>query len=76
MVHLFGVRRSTVCIIIHERCKAIVETMMERYTQFPSGDDMKVLDGFEEKWGLPQCVGAIDGSYIPISGPELNHTDY
>ena len=49
---------------------------MERYTQFPSGDDMKVLDCFEEKWGFPQCVGAINESHIPISAPELNHTDY
>ena len=38
---------------------------MERYTQFPSGDDMKVLDCFEEKWGFPQCVGAINESHIP-----------
>ena len=47
------------------------------YIRFPSGDEMKkVLDGFEEKWGFQQCVGAIVGSHIPISAPELNHTDY
>ena len=25
---------------------------------------------------LPQCVGAIDGSHIPINAPNRNHTDY
>ena len=73
MAHLFGVQRSTVCIIVYEMCKAIVETMMEKYIKMPSGDDMKVLDGIEDKWGFPQCVGAIGGSHIPISAPELNH---
>lgn len=35
-----------------------------------------MIQGFEEKWNLPQCAGAIDGSHIPVKGPLLNHTDY
>ena len=35
-----------------------------------------VVGGFECKWGFPQCVGAIDGSHIPIAAPEMSHTDY
>ena len=27
---------------------------------------MDVVRGFEEKWGFPQCFGAVDGSHIPI----------
>lgn len=30
----------------------------------------------ERRWGLPQCVGAIDGSHIPILGLEEYHTEY
>ena len=33
-----------------------------------------VMDEFQAKWELPQCVGAIDDSYF-ILAPELNHTD-
>ena len=35
-----------------------------------------VVDGFLTKWGVPQCVGAIDGCHIPIAAPVNNHTDY
>ncbi|KAK7910497.1 hypothetical protein WMY93_015181 [Mugilogobius chulae] len=31
---------------------------------------------FELKWGLPQCIGAVDGSHIPILAPQEYHTEY
>ena len=75
--HLFGVARSTVCSIVQDTCRAIVSTLMSTYIQFPTGEALtKVVDEFERKWGFPQRAGAIDGSHIPISAPELNHTDY
>ena len=65
------------CTIVHETCEAIVVTLMKTYIKFPAGEELrKVVDGFEGRWGFPQCVGAIDGLHIPISAPELNHTDY
>ena len=33
-------------------------------------------DGFESKWGFPQCTGAIDRSHIPIIAPAENALDY
>ncbi len=30
----------------------------------------------ENKWGIPHCIGAIDGSHIPIIAPEEYHCDY
>ena len=45
--------------------------------KFPSGDWLnQTVDEFKTKWGVPLCFGAIDGSHIPISAPELLHTDY
>ena len=77
IAHLFGIARSTVCTIVHDTCRAILRALMDVYIKFPSGEALeKVIDGFENKWGFPQCVGASDGSHIPISAPELNHTDY
>ena len=50
---------------------------MVQYIKFPEGESLKqVVDGFDSKWGFPQCIGAIDGCHIPVSAPDLNHTDY
>ena len=77
IAHLFGVARSTVCEIVHETCQAIVTVLLRKYIKFPSAEQVdSAVDGFKTKWGVPQCVGAIDGSHIPISAPLLNHTDY
>ena len=65
--HLFGVGMSTAYNIVHEVCKAIVDSLLEKYITIPQGNAaMDVVRGFEEKWGFPQCFGAVDGSHIPI----------
>ena len=75
--HLFGVARCTVCTVVHETCAAIVSVLLKRFISFPEGSELNhIVEGFEKKWGLPQCAGAIDGSHIPISAPSNNHTDY
>ena len=75
--HLFGIARATVCTILHDTCEAIVEVLLKRYISFPTGNKLQqVIDGFESRWGVPQCVGAVDGCHIPVSPPALCHTDY
>ena len=75
--HLFGVGHSTVCVIIHDTCAAIVKVLSDKYISFPTGNNLKkVVDRFRTKWEIPQCAGAIDGSHIPVKSPALNHTDY
>ena len=56
---------------------AIVQKLKEQYIKFPTGRAQQdVISGFENRWGFPQCVGALDGSHIPVQAPSLNHTDY
>ena len=77
IAHLFGIARSTVCEIVHETVEAIVNKLLGQYIKFPTGEAQReVIRGFERKWNFPQCVGAIDGSHIPVQAPLLNHTDY
>ena len=75
--HLFGVGVSTVCNAVHEFCRVIVDTMSAKYITIPNHQQVsRIVDGFSTKWGFPQCIGAIDGTHIPIIAPKENHVDY
>ena len=37
IAHLFGVSRSTVCVIVHDVCNAIVQLLLPKYTQVRQG---------------------------------------
>ena len=54
-----------------------MDILLPEYINVPSGDRLQnIIDGFLHKWGFPQCVGAIDGSRIPIIAPKENALDY
>ena len=64
---LFGLGRSTVGELVLDTCSFIVCHLMPAYVRVPDHHDLKVvMDELENRWGLPQTVGAIDGSHIPI----------
>ena len=68
IVHRRGIAHSTVCEIVQETCDAIVKSLLHKYIEFPSGNKLdSLVDGFNTKWGVPQCVGAVDGCHIPQS---------
>ncbi|XP_003389956.1 PREDICTED: protein ANTAGONIST OF LIKE HETEROCHROMATIN PROTEIN 1-like [Amphimedon queenslandica] len=75
--HLFGVSKASVCLAIRQVCRAILTTLLERYIKWPSGENLKnIISGFKHKFGFPQCVGAVDGTHIPIISPEDYPADY
>ena len=77
IAHLFGVSRASVCLIVRDVCDAIVQVLLPKYIQAPHGERLQsIVDGFASKWGFPQCVGAIDGSHIPIVSPLDCPADY
>ena len=48
-----------------------------QFIKFPSGQrEREVEQRFEEKWGFPGVLGAIDGSYIPVKRPRKNPEQY
>ena len=74
---MFGVGESTACQVTLEFVHAVLRHLMPIYVKFPHGDQLlRVLHGFKNQRGMPQCGGAIDGTHIPIVAPSDHHTDY
>ena len=47
------------------------------YVKKPLPDEFRnIIDGFQQRWDFPQCAGAIDGTHIPIIGPEDERNEY
>ncbi|XDV29347.1 hypothetical protein PO909_032484, partial [Leuciscus waleckii] len=57
---------STVCRCVQEFCAAAETLLVPEQIRFTE----------QNRWGLPQCIGAIDGSHIPIIAPQDYHCDY
>ena len=75
--NLFGVSKSTVCIVVKDVCAAIVKIVLPNYLTIPTSDHLNaVIQGFEKQLGFPQCAGVIDGSHIPIISPSECPADY
>lgn len=73
----FGYGESTAKCICEEFAKAIAGKK-DQFIQFPVTKEaiQNPIDEFEEKYGIPQIVGAIDGCHIEINTPPRNHKDY
>ena len=52
--------KTICCCIIHDVCKAIVKVLMKCYIKFPVGEELKVVNGFNEKWRYQNCGGVIN----------------
>lgn len=52
--------------------------MKDQFIKFPltRQEITDKINEFEETYGIPQIVGAIDGCHIEINAPPRNHEDY
>lgn len=67
----WGIGKSTVAGIVHRVTEALYSALAQVHIVFPTtrGDVERVINGFEEMSGLPQCGGAVDGCFIPMKKP-------
>ena len=74
----FGTAKCTVFKIIYRVTKAINIYMGPKFIKLPVTEE-EVTEScrlFLEKHGFPQCIGAIDGTHIPIKRPSDKSSAY
>ena len=61
-----------------EGIKAHTEFLRKDYIKLPETvvEVENLTQNFLEHDGFPQCIGAIDGTRIPICQPNQNYADY
>ncbi|XP_064165459.1 uncharacterized protein LOC135240108 [Anguilla rostrata] len=75
--HLFGVGVTTVCRCLHEFCQAVNRIVLPEVLPELKPEELEDMAAlFEREWGVPQCVGVVDSSHVPIIAPKELHRDY
>lgn len=59
-------------------CDAITVHLGPVYIQLPVTESKveKLVAGFHRAHGIPQCIGAVDGTHVEIRQPSTNAMDY
>lgn len=75
--NVFGVHKSTVKKYLYRVVKAINKIMAPTYINMPNLDEAKYIAmQFENMSHIPQIIGCIDGTHIPITVPEEGYRDF
>ena len=72
----FSVHKSTACRIIH-RVTAAIARLRPNYVRFPTtGQERRdLMSSFFSSSGLPEVIGAIDCTHVPIQSPGGNEAE-
>lgn len=78
VANAFGLSRASVSIIVRRVTRAISLFLGPNYIKLPltENDVQEKVSSFFRVYGIPQCLGAIDGSHIEIKQPTINSSDY
>ncbi|KAL3680917.1 hypothetical protein R1sor_023873 [Riccia sorocarpa] len=69
----FGLGISTCHKLILEVCAAINDVLLPKYVQWPTEEILQqVMEDFEAFSGIPNVVGSLYTTHIPIIAPKIN----
>ena len=74
---LYKIGLSTSQLAVTQFTSAIKSVLLKKFIRWPSTATMeKYASEFENLHGIPNVVGAVDGSHIPIVAPRFHAADY
>lgn len=66
----FYIGKTTATRVIKDTCDVIWKVLYPIYLHKPSLQEwQEIATGFNERWNMPNCVGAIDGKHVSIQAP-------
>ena len=74
----FRISQSTLCTIIPEVCDSIYKVLKEDHFNCPKSSDewLAISKMFEDRWQLPNCIGAADGKHVRILHPKHSGSEF
>jgi hypothetical protein len=67
LVEKLGRGLSTILNCVDRFCTALVQELMEERVKMPDAAEMaEIAAHFRAEWGMPNCIGALDGTHIRI----------
>nr|CAD2165111.1 unnamed protein product [Meloidogyne enterolobii] len=69
--------RSTISLIVKRVSKAIW-SLHEKYVKLPASNEewKNIANGFEKRWNMPLCIGALDGKLVRLRKPNNSGSLY
>ncbi|KAM9344403.1 uncharacterized protein KZ484_016733 [Pholidichthys leucotaenia] len=73
----FGVHKSTVKKFVYCFCKGMVSSVIHCIIKMPTAEEARAIaTRFEQKYNIPQIIGFIDGTHIPVLPPSDGFKDF
>lgn len=67
---LFDVSQPVISTILRDGIEVFKELMVPDEIKLPAGEQLRdVMDGFEAEAGMPNCIGAVDGTFFHMRQP-------
>lgn len=73
----FGISKSSVKKFVYMFCKSMITGPIKQLIRVPTDEEaLEIARGFEASHHIPQILGLIDGSHIPVLPPSDGYKDF
>ena len=73
----FGVHKSTVKKMVYQFCTGMVTSALGHFIKVPTTEEaISIANRFEQNFNIPQIIGCIDGTHIPVLPPSEGYKDF